>query len=530
MFPASPFMKFFTPPGRTEQNLLFGFSLVSAPASSNTDAHVQERILEGLQLRIRLINALWDSNITALDLRFVKQDTSDIAIGLLCRLTRPAHILHNEQFSDYALSVAMYITQLLTDNGYTLVPLPDEASLSRYLNPFHFQALADARRREDLLLIQYTYTEYEIYVPYPWQRVVHGCLLDVERVLQKQTHALISIYLEPTQLHADEQYRLAHATSPQVRNLLAQAGEEGQQVYNIYRDLDQSLQRPYLLRISVAASTPRAVSQIGKALIDELSVSQPPETTPVLQSPQHPHEWQAAQRNMFNLEWVPWGNIRDDVPETARLRYLVDSRVASILFCLPILPPVTKRSAAKYKVLLVFSNPGDTERLRLDAEDRLIREAIRLSRYRDNITLTVRHAATIHDLRRSLLDDEFQIVHIAGHGSDRGLVLEDEAGKASFIPQEALAELFKAYRQTLRCVILNACYSATQGQLISLGISFTIAMEGTLGDKAAREFTRGFYDALGAGRDFDFAYKEGCRCANLAAPDSSFVSSLLRSN
>jgi hypothetical protein len=178
--------------------------------------------------------------------------------------------------------------------------------------------------------------------------------------------------------------------------------------------------------------------------------------------------------------------------------------------------------------LVVFANPPDTEALRLGEEDRAIREAIKLSQYRDKIKIVVCHATSIHDVRRALLEKDFHIIHISGHGSEMGLVLEDVQGNASIIPQEALAELFGAYTPPLECVILNACYSISQGHLLSLGIPFTIAMEGPISDKAAIEFIRGFYDALGAGRTIDFAYEEGCRTVKLAAPGTQFISELLR--
>src|SRR5713226_3849847 len=172
---------------------------------------------------------------------------------------------------------------------------------------------------------------------------------------------------------------------------------------------------------------------------------------------------------------------------------------------------------SKIKVLVIFANPRNTNSLRLGAEDRAIQQAIRRSRYRDNIELTRCHAATIHDLRQSLLDEAFQIVHVSGHGLNRGLVLEDEVGNEYIVPQKALAGLFKVYSPPLQSVILNACYSISQGKLISLGVPFTIAMEGPIDDRAAIEFSRGFYDAIGAGRSIDFAYGEGCRTVELAA-------------
>ena len=99
----------------------------------------------------------------------------------------------------------------------------------------------------------------------------------------------------------------------------------------------------------------------------------------------------------------------------------------------------------KTKVLVIFANPRGTDPLRLGAEDRVIRESIKLSRYRENISLTIHHATTVHDLRRALLDEEFQIVHISGHGTGSGLVLEDELGGKYVVPQQALGELFRAY-------------------------------------------------------------------------------------
>jgi hypothetical protein len=187
--------------------------------------------------------------------------------------------------------------------------------------------------------------------------------------------------------------------------------------------------------------------------------------------------------------------------------------------------------STKTNVLVVFANPKGTSQLRLGAEDRAIKEAIRRSKNRDNISLNVNHATTVHDLRRALLDADYKIIQISGHGTGKGLVLEDDLGQEYVVPQQALADLFEAYTRpkgTLECVILNACYSISQGKLTSLGIPCTIAMEGSISDNAAIEFSRGFYDALGANRPIEFAYDEGCRTVKLAAPISSWNSRILR--
>ena len=183
------------------------------------------------------------------------------------------------------------------------------------------------------------------------------------------------------------------------------------------------------------------------------------------------------------------------------------------------------------KVLVIFANPSGTVHLNLGREDRIIREAIESSPYREGISLDFRHATTIHALRRALLRDEFHIVHISGHGTGDGLIMEDEQGNKHLVPQEALAALFGAYahpKGPLECVILNACYSLHQGSLISLNIPFTIAMEGPVGDIAAIEFSRGFYDAVGAHKEIEFAYGEGIRNVALTASSSKFASKILK--
>lgn len=60
-------------------------------------------------------------------------------------------------------------------------------------------------------------------------------------------------------------------------------------------------------------------------------------------------------------------------------------------------------NTSQINVLVVFANPRGTSSLKLSTEDRVIRESIRLSRYRNDISLTIRHATTVHDLRLSLI-------------------------------------------------------------------------------------------------------------------------------
>jgi CHAT domain-containing protein len=115
------------------------------------------------------------------------------------------------------------------------------------------------------------------------------------------------------------------------------------------------------------------------------------------------------------------------------------------------------------------------------------------------------------DLSQALLDTQPQIVHFSGHGtSDGALCLEDQVGETQPVEPDALAELFEVTADQVQCVVLNACYSGTQANAIAKHIPCVIGMSQDIGDEAAIAFAVGFYQALGAGREIEDAYKLGC--------------------
>ncbi|MBW4521006.1 MAG: CHAT domain-containing protein [Scytolyngbya sp. HA4215-MV1] len=166
------------------------------------------------------------------------------------------------------------------------------------------------------------------------------------------------------------------------------------------------------------------------------------------------------------------------------------------------------------KILILTANPSNTgsNPLGLDAEVRRIEEALQRSRYRDRFQIITKLAARTMDLRRALLDHRPQIVHFSGHGTgEKGLVLENDAGKVQLVSTEALAGLFGIFETgEIECVLLNACYSEIQATAIHQFVDCVIGMNQPIGDKSAVQFAEGFYDALGAGSPYDEAYRIGC--------------------
>ena len=175
------------------------------------------------------------------------------------------------------------------------------------------------------------------------------------------------------------------------------------------------------------------------------------------------------------------------------------------------------QNSSRKTILVLASLPTNESRLRLDEEVREIDEGLRRSQHRDKFTLEQRWAVCPDDLRRALLDFQPHIVHFCGHGSgENGLVLENDAGLAQFVPTQALANLFKRFAQRgLECVVLNACYSEIQASAIAEYIDYVVGMTSAIGDKAAIKFAVGFYDELGAGWSYEDAYHGACNAIEL---------------
>jgi len=163
------------------------------------------------------------------------------------------------------------------------------------------------------------------------------------------------------------------------------------------------------------------------------------------------------------------------------------------------------------KILFLASDPTDSNRLRLGQELRDIREKLQLAKQRDTFSLESRESVRPRDISQAIFDIDPQIVHFSGHGTNSGeLCFEDLSGKVQFVKPDALASLFELVDKQVKCVILNACYSAVQAEAIANHIPFVIGMNKAIGDEAAIAFAVGFYKALGAGRSFEEAYKFGC--------------------
>jgi hypothetical protein len=177
----------------------------------------------------------------------------------------------------------------------------------------------------------------------------------------------------------------------------------------------------------------------------------------------------------------------------------------------------TGTNSEKLRILFLAANPITTGRLRLDEEIREIDNRLLVAKYRERFDIKQAWAVRHRDLSQALQRYEPHIVHFSGHGStDGAIVIEDDQGNAHPVPGTSLARLFRVFKDHVRCVVLNACWSAEQANAIVSEIDVVIGMKQSIGDKAAINFASGFYQALGYGQNIKNAFELGCIEIDLA--------------
>lgn len=200
------------------------------------------------------------------------------------------------------------------------------------------------------------------------------------------------------------------------------------------------------------------------------------------------------------------------------------------------------------KVLFLGANGRDTTRLRLSAEVREIRNELETAGASDTIHFIAELAVRPSDLQSLLLKHTPDVIHFSGHGyatdalaeteewptdsnadasreflpsknaasrtdevPSEGLLLEDDYGAAVALRPEVLAELLAiiARDKPLRCVVLNACFTAAQAEVIARHVDCVIGTKHAIDDHAAIAFSIAFYRALAYGKSIGTAFDLG---------------------
>jgi hypothetical protein len=185
-----------------------------------------------------------------------------------------------------------------------------------------------------------------------------------------------------------------------------------------------------------------------------------------------------------------------DVP-TKRRQVLVTNTL------LKTVTPSALKKRKQLNVLYLASNPDWDCPLRIDIEVHRVQEAIRGSKYRDNVRIEYRPAPDLQSLIDGLNDLRPTIVHFSGHGNTQGIVADNQQisePEIADISYQTLAKALSATDAPPRVVVLNSCYSiASHIELLEV-VDILIGMNKPISDIAAATFAPNFYAALAAGQ------------------------------
>jgi hypothetical protein len=177
-------------------------------------------------------------------------------------------------------------------------------------------------------------------------------------------------------------------------------------------------------------------------------------------------------------------------------------------------PPV-QAAVPPIKLLFLAASPHDNVALRTAEEARAIDLALRQAAH--PISIMNHGAVQVADLQPLLLRHQPQLVHFSGHGAaSQTILLQDAQGKSAPVPAHALRDLFRLSQPQVRCVVLNACYTATQAAAIAEAVDCVVGMSDAIRDDAAQLFAVAFYGALAAGQSVKTAFAAGCNRLDLS--------------
>ena len=187
-------------------------------------------------------------------------------------------------------------------------------------------------------------------------------------------------------------------------------------------------------------------------------------------------------------------------------------------------------------ILGMIASPSGLPSLDIDDEKRRMEEAIKDLQDRGLVSLTWIKGQTWRDLQNALRDGTWHIFHFIGHGgfdptSDEGLIeLADENQRPYPLHATELSNLL-ADHHSLRLVLLNSCeggrgsendiLSSMASVLVLRGIPAVLAMQFSITNQAATEFSRSFYETLAKFWPVDAAVAEARKAVSLAVPRSA---------
>ncbi len=170
----------------------------------------------------------------------------------------------------------------------------------------------------------------------------------------------------------------------------------------------------------------------------------------------------------------------------------------------------------KIKIQFLAAEPISGQRMRISEEHREIRDALYRGKHRDRFDemASTNFAVRTREIQSLLRNDNSQILHFSGHGKDGYLILEDEIGRNKPLSPEILREMFELWNDDghLRFALFMSCESFALAGVLTRKpavIPCVIVTTAVIHDRAAIDFSTGFYEAIADGVPLEKAFHAG---------------------
>lgn len=162
------------------------------------------------------------------------------------------------------------------------------------------------------------------------------------------------------------------------------------------------------------------------------------------------------------------------------------------------------------RVLVLYSNPGASQRLRLDLEHRAI-DTVLAELNLEPLTFMRRHAVTADDFISAIRSGDFEVIHFSGHGAEEGIILEKLPSRESeLIDAQRLATVLNTYSPRRRALLFLSCFSSAAISTLTTTAPFVITVTGPAGDDACIQFAASFYRCYLERESIEEAFNFAC--------------------
>lgn len=170
------------------------------------------------------------------------------------------------------------------------------------------------------------------------------------------------------------------------------------------------------------------------------------------------------------------------------------------------------KSKKPLNILYLMANPDEESPLRVDVEIRRVLDAVRGSKFRDNVRIHQSPAADIHSIIDGLNDYTPRIVHFSGHGYGGGIAVDHAHVRrpdGTVVTFDLLGKALTSVDSPPEVVVLNACKSAGARKALLPSAKALVVMNDSISDVAATAFATKFYAAIASGQSLNSAFKQG---------------------